>query len=151
MEQFKKAFAWMQRVQEACLFTPWITVEICCQFTPGNHKEDSINGFTCNFMLLDDSSGDRYRAEYHPWYGYKHFSEGAAVVEAFLADKGIRIGNGVSGLAQSELDDIREAVLGRIEDLADARDMTNGLNMPDAATLYEKEIKKYNEILAKLQ
>ncbi len=151
MEQFKKAFAWMQRVQEACLFMPGISVDIECQFTPANHKEGSIDGFTCRVTVRDMESHERSAADYMPWYGWDLFGKEKAEVEVFLAAHGIRIREGVSVFTNSEVDDLREAVLGRIEDLADARDMTNGLNLPKAASLYENEIKKYNGILAKLQ
>lgn len=151
MEQFKKAFAWMQKVQEACLFTPGISIDLECQFTPANHEEGSIHGFTCKLIVRDKESSERICAEYMPWYGWDLFGKGKAEVETFLASREIHISEGISGLSQSEIDDLRDAVVCHIEALAAARDTTNGLNMPKAAALYDKEIKKYNGILVKLQ
>lgn len=147
MEQFKKAFAWMQRVQEACLFTPGISVNLECQFTPNNHKEGSLNGFTCRLRIYEDASRISYIAEYTPWSGM----EGELGVEDYLSGLGIHISEGISSLSESEIDDLREAVVCHIGAIASARETTSGLNMPKAADLYDKEIKKYNGILVKLQ
>lgn len=145
MKDFKKAFAWMQKVQEACLFMPGFSVDVERQFTPANHREDSIHGFTCMLDIRDSETGDRYIAEYRPWYGYKAFAGEKAVVEKFLTEHGIHISDVQNPLTESELDDIREAVLCRMRDIATARD-----NMPKFTKMFDKEIKNYNEILAKL-
>lgn len=146
MEQFKKAFAWMQKVQEACLFTPGISVDLERQFTPNNHTKDSIHGFSCRLRIYEHASKTSYIAEYTPWYGL----EGKMGVEAYLSSIEIHISEGISGLSESEIDDLRESVVFYIGAIADARDTTEGLNMPKAVALYDKEIKKYNDILAKL-
>lgn len=145
MKDFKKAFAWMQKVQEVCLFTPGFRVDVERQFTSANHREDSIDGFTCRLYISNSETEDMYIADYLPWYGYKKFAEEKAVVEKYLAEHGIYISDAKDPLTESELDDIREAILGRIREIANARYI-----MPRLDKALTKEIRRYNDILAKL-
>lgn len=151
MDNFKKAYAWMHKVQEATMFTTGISVEINRQFTPANHRPEKLDGFTIGIHVIDDETWERYIAEYYPWHGWDKFVEEQKIVDAFLAGKGIRLSeDNAPGLTQLEIEDIRSAIVCHVDNLADARDMTEGLNMPKAASLYDEEIIKYNQILVKL-
>ena len=87
---FMKAYEWMLKVQRALLFKKF-TVGVRSQFTPDNHTEENLHGWTAKLVVIDEECDNTIRVDWFPWYGDEQFLPEKARLEGYLLAKGIVI------------------------------------------------------------